>query len=55
MNNNGDYFPIWGTCLGFELLTYLAADCIDFRCDCSGKNVALPLIFKSGELIYQFH
>ncbi|KAK0072842.1 hypothetical protein PV325_010701 [Microctonus aethiopoides] len=47
MNNNGDYFPIWGTCLGFELLTYLAADCVDFRCDCSAKNVALPLIFKS--------
>ena len=19
-NNNGDYFPVWGTCLGFESL-----------------------------------
>jgi len=21
--DNGDYFPIWGTCLGFELLHYI--------------------------------
>ena len=20
-NDNGDYFPVWGTCLGFEALT----------------------------------
>mmetsp|Transcript_16637 Transcript_16637/g.30514 ORF Transcript_16637/g.30514 Transcript_16637/m.30514 type:complete len:340 (+) Transcript_16637:2035-3054(+) len=24
-NRNGDYFPIWGTCLGFELLNVLAS------------------------------
>lgn len=23
--NNGVYFPIWGTCLGFELLHYIVA------------------------------
>lgn len=23
---NGDYFPIWGTCLGFELMAIMAAD-----------------------------
>jgi gamma-glutamyl hydrolase len=22
----GDYFPIWGTCMGFQLLTILGAD-----------------------------
>jgi len=25
-NKKGDVFPIWGTCLGFELLHYLTAD-----------------------------
>lgn len=25
MNEKGDYFPLWGTCLGFELLNYAAA------------------------------
>jgi len=24
-NDKGDYFPIWGTCQGFQLLHYLAA------------------------------
>lgn len=46
-NRRGDYFPVWGTCLGFEQLTYLT----------SGKNllsytntsgVALPLRFTAG-------
>ncbi|XP_067341968.1 gamma-glutamyl hydrolase [Channa argus] len=45
-NKRGDYFPIWGTCLGFEELTYLT----------SGKNllsytntsgVSLPLHFTN--------
>lgn len=30
MNINGTYFPVWGTCLGFELISiYLA----------NGKNI----------------
>ncbi|MGH0164874.1 UNVERIFIED_CONTAM: hypothetical protein FKN15_071342 [Acipenser sinensis] len=46
-NDESDYFPIWGTCLGFEQLTVLT----------SGKNiltvtktegVALPLIFTQA-------
>ncbi|KAK2859715.1 hypothetical protein Q5P01_004335 [Channa striata] len=45
-NARGDYFPVWGTCLGFEQLTYLT----------SGKNllsytntsgVSLPLHFTN--------
>ncbi|XP_023250847.1 gamma-glutamyl hydrolase [Seriola lalandi dorsalis] len=45
-NDRGDYFPVWGTCLGYEQLTYLT----------SGKNVlsrtntldvSLPLDFTN--------
>ncbi|XP_015122693.1 gamma-glutamyl hydrolase [Diachasma alloeum] len=46
MNNRGDYFPIWGTCLGFELLTYLAANGEEHRTKCSSNNQILPLVFK---------
>ena len=24
--NHGDHFPVWGTCLGFELLHYIFSD-----------------------------
>ncbi|XP_063994829.1 chitobiosyldiphosphodolichol beta-mannosyltransferase-like [Diachasmimorpha longicaudata] len=48
MNDHDDYFPIWGTCLGFELLTYLAAKGTDQRTNCSSSNQILPLIFKPG-------
>lgn len=47
MNEEGDYFPLWGTCLGFELLTYLSANGSEHRTDCSSSNQALPLRFKS--------
>lgn len=46
MNEKGNYFPLWGTCLGFELLTYLSADGVEHRADCSSNNQALPLEFK---------
>ncbi|KAF0305914.1 Gamma-glutamyl hydrolase [Amphibalanus amphitrite] len=39
-----DVFPIWGTCLGFELLTYLELDGRHLA-DCSSSNQALPLDF----------
>lgn len=48
MNDEGDFFPLWGTCLGFELLTYLSADGNEHRASCYSKNQALPLEFKRG-------
>lgn len=45
-NDNGVYFPIWGTCLGFELLTYLGANGTEHRAHCSSSSQALPLAFK---------
>eukprot|EP00906_Rhabdomonas_costata_P038540 RCo054404 len=43
--NAGDVFPLWGTCLGFELMQVAAANTWDVRCsDCfSAENIALPL------------
>jgi len=44
-NQKGDHFPIWGTCLGFELLSVITAG--DRRLtECSCSNRALPLHFR---------
>ncbi|XP_067005666.1 gamma-glutamyl hydrolase-like [Anabrus simplex] len=47
MNEKGVYFPLWGTCLGMELMTFLAAGRREHRCDCWGYDQALPLTLKS--------
>lgn len=49
MNKEGDYFPILGICLGFELLTYVAANNVEHRITCSSQSQALPLNFNTGE------
>ncbi|KAI8120162.1 Gamma-glutamyl hydrolase [Lucilia cuprina] len=46
INDNGTYFPVWGTCLGFELLVYLSANSSEPRTYCSSSSQALPLEFK---------
>ncbi|XP_059469922.1 gamma-glutamyl hydrolase-like [Neocloeon triangulifer] len=48
LNNQGDYFPIWGTCLGFELLIYLMAGKDDPRIVCDAWDKADPLDFEIG-------
>lgn len=50
----GDYFPIWGTCLGFELLTYLDANRNEHRDNCASESQGLNLDFKSGNFYYVF-
>jgi hypothetical protein len=47
-NEAGDYFPVWGTCLGFELLTFLVTRPHNILTLCEAQNVALPLVFKPG-------
>ncbi|XP_039445076.1 gamma-glutamyl hydrolase-like isoform X3 [Culex pipiens pallens] len=47
LNAQGVYFPVWGTCLGFELLTYLAADGNEHRAHCSSNNQGLHLDFTA--------
>lgn len=48
MNEKGDYFPILGICLGFELLTYVAAERFEHRINCDCSNQSLPLEFDPG-------
>ncbi|XP_061755375.1 gamma-glutamyl hydrolase isoform X4 [Nerophis ophidion] len=41
-NDAGDFFPIWGTCLGMQLLTVLVAG-QNLLTKATAENVALPL------------
>ncbi|XP_062854743.1 gamma-glutamyl hydrolase [Trichomycterus rosablanca] len=45
-NNLGDYFPIWGTCLGFQLLTVLVAE-ENLLSNTTTENIALSLNLTS--------
>lgn len=40
MNEAGDVFPLWGTCLGFELMMGLAANGQEIRAECDALNTA---------------
>ncbi|XP_064026869.1 gamma-glutamyl hydrolase isoform X3 [Pogoniulus pusillus] len=43
-NDKGDYFPVWGTCLGHELLTYLTSGEV-LLINTKTEGSALPLNF----------
>lgn len=45
-NKRGDYFPVWGTCLGFEQLSYLTSGKL-LLSHTNTSGVALPLIFTN--------
>ncbi|KAJ1529678.1 hypothetical protein ONE63_006434 [Megalurothrips usitatus] len=45
LNDKGNYFPLWGTCQGFELLAYLGANHTNPLTDCKSFNVDLALEF----------
>jgi len=46
-NDRGDYFPIWATCLGFEMLASLLVDGKTVLTDCAAHDIALPLNFTA--------
>ena len=48
-NENGDYFPVWGTCLGFELLLYLSAGKENYLTACNSYDRALNVTFLEGK------
>lgn len=52
LNKAGDYYPLWGTCLGMELLIHVALEGKEVRSDCSAKRISTSLDFKSGIYIY---
>lgn len=46
----GDHFPIWGTCLGFQLITALASEKY-LLTDFDAEDLALPLNFSDSKII----
>lgn len=42
-NDAQDYFPIWGTCLGFEFLSIVVANDINVLTGFDAENISLPL------------
>lgn len=48
MNDNNLYMPLFGTCLGFELLLYISTG--DFRESCSAQRISLKLSFSNGKI-----
>jgi len=57
-NDNGDYFPIWGTCLGYEiLLLAFAEDCDLLKGECNCFNYTDVLNFTQeaySSRVYSF-
>lgn len=49
LNDNGIHFPLFGICLGFELLLYVSNNNEEYRSTCSCTGQALPLNFTRGE------
>ena len=47
-NDRGDFFPIWGTCNGFELLTVLSSGDQSRLTTCDSQDEAVPLMFYPG-------
>lgn len=53
MNNQGDFMPIWGTCLGFEFLAYLTSKSGNPLVNCSSYQQAVPLEFVKSK-VYKY-
>lgn len=49
-NDAGDYFPIWGTCMGMQLLTVLVAG-ENLLTKTPAENLALPLNLTTGSCL----
>lgn len=52
-NDAGVYFPVWGTCLGFELLFVLSANQNDIRSVCNIVYTPMSLTFRPGKYIFR--
>lgn len=44
--DEGDYFPLWGTCLGFEYLSTVASGSLDILSRTDTENLPIPLNFS---------
>ena len=52
-NDKKDIFPMWGTCLGFELLNVLASGLKpeELLVSCDSENYSIPLEITGGNTI----
>lgn len=44
-NKAGDYFPVWGTCMGFQEICLLTSQNMDLLASFDSENITLPLTF----------
>ncbi|XP_073842571.1 lethal (3) 72Dr isoform X2 [Musca autumnalis] len=51
LNERGQYFPLWGTCLGFQLMLTHSAGVEDIRQDCLFMNTSLPVEFEDQQVL----
>ena len=47
-NKNGDYFPIWGTCLGFQALNIIPAGRTSILTEVGAVDMNFPLNYTDG-------
>ena len=47
-NDAGDFFPIWGTCLGFEMMVLMANEGRPYRMKCNSYEQSVPLELEQG-------
>ncbi|CAL8123308.1 unnamed protein product [Orchesella dallaii] len=49
-NDKGDYFPVWGTCLGFEFMLFAEGNGQDARTQCQANNQLDKLRFQKDAM-----
>lgn len=47
-NDAGDHFPLWGTCLGFELLSVIQSNDTSVLTAVDAENYSIPLVLTEG-------
>ncbi|EGG14019.1 peptidase C26 family protein [Cavenderia fasciculata] len=47
-NDNQDYFPLWGTCMGFQEINMMQANNLDILSPYDSENYTVPLNFTSA-------
>lgn len=45
----GHHFPLWGTCMGFQLMLTHSAELVEIRQDCQQMHCSLPVKFESDK------
>ena len=48
-NAAGEYYPLWGTCLGFEEIAYLETRSLKWITSCHAEDLSLPIELTSYE------